>query len=185
MEEIATPQHDKKASLVFVDTCVVQYSNDSNKSKAESVIKCLASSGEQIGSLTISEITVYEYLHGLFGSKRKKALAVLSTYEKKIVSARVLLFASILGGLYHDEKIDGIEMGDKLIAATAITENGYILTANHKDYPHPFFVTEESFALPYQVGHYKKTLDIVLYKPNLALLVRRLEEKSNENANKK
>ena len=62
-----------------------------------------------------------------------------------------------------------------------LLENGFDLTANHRDFPHPFIVTEESFALPYKVGYYTKTLDVALYKPNISLLIRRLEEKTQEN----
>lgn len=171
----ASVQLDKR--YIFIDTCIIQYMGESNRSRSTSIIKCLTSLKEQDYSLAISQITLYENLHGLWGDKAKKAEDLLETYESKEVSAQNLVFAAWLGGLYHDEKMDGVDIGDKIIASTAILEGGFVLTANHKDYPSPFFLTKESFALPYQVGHFTKTLDLILYKPNFVLIARRIEEK--------
>lgn len=162
--------------FVFVDTCVVQFAGHKNKSKSEAVLACLDSLTYEELILCISEITLYESLHGLWGKKSEEVLLRLNTYKQKEVSSDILRFASLLGGLYHEEKIDGIDTGDKIIASTAILEKGFILTTNHKDFPHPFFLTEQSFALSYKVGHFIKTLDLALYKPNFSLIARRIEE---------
>lgn len=164
---------------VIIDTCIIQYLSKKNNSLATIVNDCLTSLKENSYNLIISEISFYENLHGLWGSNASKADELLRTYQYKEVTREVLLIASMLGGLYHDEKYDGIEMGDKIIAATAVLEDGFVLTANHKDFPHPFFTTKQSFALSYKVGHTIKTLDIALYEPNLDIISRRVNEKKN------
>lgn len=174
MDPQANPQQNKK--YIFIDTCVIQFTNDKNKSKSEVVTQCLNTFSRGNYTIAISEITFYENLHGLWGAKATKADAHLRTYEYKEVTRFVLQNAALFGSLYHDEKQDGIDLGDKVIAATAFVEKGFVLTANHKDFPHPFFITEKSYALPYEVGHYTKTLDLTLYKPNFALIARRINE---------
>jgi predicted nucleic acid-binding protein len=176
------PQNKK---VIIIDTCVVQYLGKNNHPIAKVITDCLRLLKNEGFGLAISEITLVENLHGLWGDKEDKAFNLLLLYEWKRITQSVLTWAAWLGGLYHDEKIDGIDIGDKIIAATAVVETGFILTANHKDYPHPFFVTEKAFALPYKVGHFTKTIDVVLYKPNLELIMRRYTEKEMESRHKK
>ena len=98
-----------------------------------------------------------------------------------MVSDTVLLIASLLGGLYHDENLEGIDAGDKIIAATSILENGFVFTENHKDFPHPFFLTEKSLPLTYLTGgRYSKTIDLAVYKPDRNLIERRINEADNQ-----
>lgn len=165
---------DKK--YVFIDTCIIQATGSSNKSKSDAVIKCLNSIASEGYSLVISELSIYENLHGLWGKKANKASDLLRNYEGKVVSDKVLRMAARLGGLYREEKIEGIDSGDKIIAATAVLENGFVLTENHKDFPHPFFLTEKSLPLIYKVGNYNKTIDVALYKPHVSLISRRIDE---------
>lgn len=173
-------QQPQNNPYVFIDTCVIHFAGDKNKSKSEAVIECLSTLTKEGYRLAISEITLYEKLHGLWGKRATKAASLLRVYEKKVVSNQVLTLASILGGLYHDEKLDGIDTGDKIIAATAILERGFVLTANHKDFPNPFFLTEKSFALSYKVKSYFQTLDLALYKPDFELIRRRVNEKDKQ-----
>jgi predicted nucleic acid-binding protein len=171
----STPQEQNK-KYIFVDTCVIQAAGSNTKSKSDGVIKCLQGLNSEGFSLAISEITWYENLHGLWGKKALDAASILKTYEQKIVSNQVLVVASILGGLYHGDKLDGIDMGDKIIAATALLENGFVLTENHKDYPAPFFIQERYIPLTYLFKSYSKTMDLALYKPNTELINRRIGE---------
>ena len=174
------PKIQQTKPYLFVDTCIIQASGVKEKPKSEIVIKTL----EKISSdyrLSISEFTLYENLHGLWGKRAINAAALLKKYERKVVSDKVLIFASLLGGLYFDEKYDGIDAGDKIIAATAILENGFVLTENHKDFPHPFFKTKQSIPLTYfTAGRYRKTIDLAIYEPDRILIERRIEEADNE-----
>lgn len=160
---------------LLIDTCVIQTAGSKEKSKSEAVIRALGEIAKSY-RLAISEFTIYENMNGLMGEKAKEAIKLLDTYESKLVSDRVLLMASLLGGLYHDEKYDGVDAGDKIIAATAILEGGFVLTENHKDYPHPFFLTEKSISLTYiTAGKYNKTIDLAIYKPDRNLIERRIK----------
>lgn len=161
---------------LFIDTCIIQAAGSAEKLKSGIIIKILQEIAEEY-RLAISEFTLYENLHGLWGEKRSQAAKLLRVYERKVVSDKVLLIASLLGGLYHEEKIDGIDAGDKIIGATAILENGTVLTENHKDYPHPFFITKKYIPLTYFTsGRYNKTIDLAIYGPNRELISRRIQE---------
>ena len=163
-------------SYLFIDTCVIQAAGSKEKLKSEIVISELEKIAKDY-SLAISEFTLYENLHGLWGKRRSDAAKLLRIYERKVVSDKVLLIASLLGGLYHDENLEGIDVGDKIIAATAILENGFVLTENHKDFPHPFFLTERSIPLTcLTAGKYSKTIDLAIYRPDHNLIKRRINE---------
>lgn len=165
---------------LFIDTCVIQTAGSKEKSKSEAMIKALGEIAKNY-RLAISEFTIYENMNGLMGEKAKEAIKLLDTYESKLVSDRALLMASLLGGLYHNEKYDGVDAGDKIIAATAILENGFVLTENHKDYPHPFFLTEKSIPLTYIAsGRYSKTIDLAIYRPDSNLIERRIRQADNQ-----
>ena len=167
-------------SYLFIDTCVIQAAGSKEKPKSEIVIKALEKIAKHY-RLAISEFSLYENLNGLWGRRRSEAAKLLRTYERKVVSDTVLLIASLLGGLYHDENFEGIDAGDKIIAATSILENGFVLTENHKDFPHPFFLTERSIPLTYlTAGRYNKTIDLAIYRPDSNLIKRRIRETDNQ-----
>lgn len=173
------PQNENQQNkqYIIVDTCVIQASESKQKTKSEAVIKCLKDLIDTGYSLTISEFSVFENLHGLWGEKAEEAVKILKGYALKIVSREVLLLAAILGGLYYEEKYDYIQTGDKIIGATAILENGLVLTYNHRDFPPPFFLTEKSITLQYKRDHYVQHLDLAIYKPDIKLIGRRIAEK--------
>jgi hypothetical protein len=142
---------------IFIDTCIIQDAGSSIRSKSEIVLGFLEKLVKEGFNLSISEFSIYENLQGLWGQRVKQATNIL----------------------YHDEKVDNVSDGDKIIAATAILENGFVLTRNHKDFPVPFFTTEKSVPLTYRNGNHQTTLDLAIYKPNLELINRRLVEKNN------
>ena len=170
-----SPQTKK---YVIVDTCIIQHAGSSDKGKSEAIIKCLEKLSSEGYSLAISEFTVYENLHGIWGKKATQAATTLKSYEWKIVSNLVLTLASMLGGLYKDEQVDYMTPGDKIIAATAILEHGLVLTENHKDFPSPFFICKQFLPITYKISHYQRTIDLCLYEPNSSLIARRINEKN-------
>lgn len=164
---------------ILIDTCVIQDAESSTRQKSEEVIEYLEGLAREGFSLAISEFTIYENLQGLWGKQATEAVKVLQSYEQKSVSQAVLVLASMLQGLYHDERVDNVPDGDKLIAATCILENGYVLTRDHRDFPHPYFITERSIAITYKKGRVNTTLDLALYKPNMSVITRRINAKDN------
>lgn len=171
---------NNSGGLILIDTCVVQAAGDTNKSKSEAVLSLFNNFKDQKYQLGISEITIYENLQGLWGKKALGASSLFEKFESKIVSREVLVLASRLGGLYGQE-YKHIETGDKIIGATAILENGYVLTSNHRDFPGPYW--SEKFWLPisFKSGNHTMCTDISLYKPNTQLIIRRIEDREKMN----
>lgn len=165
-------------SYIIVDTCIIQHGASSKKTKSEAVISCLEGLSKKGYKLAISEITLYEKLHGLWGRRAEETVKILKTYEWKTVSTEVLLMSSMLGGLYIDLEVDKerISIGDKIIAATAILEKCFVLTENHKDFIYPIFNMNKPITIKYQIGHYYKSMDFALYRPNLEYINRKIFE---------
>lgn len=158
---------------IILDTCIIQAAASKEKYKAHVFRSCLDRLG-QTYRLALSEITIYENLHGLWGTRAEQAEKILKVYEWKEISTVVLYLASRLGGLYGDS---GIGVGDQIIAATAILENGLVLTENHKDFPNPYFTQKEWFPLSYEKGNGKRTNDVILYQPQIKLIGRQIEDR--------
>lgn len=172
------PQVNSLPPCIFIDSNIIQYSADKNKSKSKAFFKLFEKFKQQGYELGISEIVILESLHGLYGKQHEKAYNHLSKFVKKIVSENVLLSAAEIGGLYRDEGFQDIKMIDKIIAATAFLEKGFVLTKNHKHFPPPFFEPVSWFPITFKTNdRYVNTIDICLYKPRYKLIVRRIKEK--------
>jgi predicted nucleic acid-binding protein len=166
-----------KKKLLVIDTQVTQAAGDKYKPRSEAIIKCFQDLVKEGYTLASSEYSLYESLHGLWGNQAVAVASLYSSYELKVVDRKILIVASIFGGLYHDEKHDGISDGDKIIGSTALIEKGYILTENHKDFPPPFFTLVKYIPVIFNKGVVKKTMDLGLYEPHYELINRRVDEK--------
>lgn len=171
-------QSKKLPIYIFLDSNILQYSADKNKSKSQAFIDLFDKLKKEGYDLAVSEIVIIENLHGLYGKRHKKAYAHLSKLVKKVVSENVLLSAAEIGGLYKDEEFQDIDIGDKIIAATAFLDKGLMLTRNHKHFPPPFFESIEWFPVTFKTnGRHINTIDVCLYKPRYKLIARRIKEK--------
>lgn len=81
MATIAFSQHTSKRT-VFIDTCI-QYVGNKNKSLCNVINSCLETLKKEGYRFLISEISFYENLHGLWGTKAEKEDALLRTYQYK------------------------------------------------------------------------------------------------------
>jgi hypothetical protein len=171
-----TPQI-KKTYNIYIDTCVIQASGSKDKAKSEIVTLFLSELIKSNFSLVISEVTYFENLQGLKGAQAEKAVSILKKYEWKEITNEVLTVAALLGTFYSEKGRKDVDMGDKIIAASAFLDNGFILTENHKDFPNPFFILRRHYPLIYTKGHYKQTIDLGLYAPNNKYIKRLIEEK--------
>ncbi len=160
---------------LFLDTCVVQMLGDRDKFKSAAVRGKIIELSKKY-RMAISAMTGYENLHGLRGGKLDASAKQLEAYQTLDVTNKVLVYAALIGGLYPKEE-DHIRAGDKIIGATVFLEEGFLITENHKDFPHPFFITEEYLPITYEIGsHYMKTIDLSIYKPCHEFLNRKLGE---------
>lgn len=165
-----------KLPYLFLDTCVVQMLADRDSYKSKAVRKVIVEELSTKYLLSISAMTAYENLHGLRGKKLGAAATLLSTFETKDITREVLVVAALIGGMYPKEE-DHIRAGDKIIGATVFLEEGFLITENHKDFPHPFYLTERYLPITYETGgHFKKTIDLSIYKPNILCIDRKIVE---------
>lgn len=173
-------QNSEGPPYILIDTCVVQDAGSSNKDCHKKVADYLNSLNKRF-RLAISEITVFENLHGLWGNKATKAVSILRGFEWKEVSTNVLTLSSIMGGLYKEESnsLSSCSVPDKIIASTAILLKGFVLTRNHSDFPAPFFIQDEWAPISFRKSHYIQTYDLGLYKPNYTLIGRRIKQNEN------
>lgn len=169
------PESTSSVPLIL-DTCVIQAMGNKNQDKARAVIEQLRELKKEY-SFFISEVTVFENLQGLWGEKRQKALETLKRISWKAITVKVIAFASILGGLYHEEGVQSAGLADKIIASTAILLGGSVLTSDHQDFPNPFFKQERLIPVKFKKGLNFRTYDMSLFKPNNLLIKRILSEK--------
>lgn len=163
----------EKGQYIILDTCVIQAAGSKEKNKADCVQLCLKQLKKNGYRLALSQITVYENLCGLWGERVEPAMKVLRDFEWKEIPLNVLTLASLLAGLYN--RTDS-NVGDQIIAATAILEDGLVFTENHKDFPNPYFTQKEWYPLSYQKGSGRRTMDLILYQPQLSLISRKINE---------
>lgn len=74
-------------------------------------------------------------------------------------------------------QVNGVDHGDKFIAATAILSGSLILTADVRGFPWPFFHEIEYNPLIHIVGKKTKSHMIGLLRPDFDLIKRRFEER--------
>lgn len=127
----------------------------------------------------ISDITLYELMRGQSSVNEKKRLSLLQAMFRYFLSPEVLFAAAQLDNLMKMENIqvNGVDHGDKFIAATAILSGSLILTADVRGFPWPFFHEIEYNPLIHKIGNKTKSHMIGLLTPDFDLIKRRFEER--------
>lgn len=145
---------------LILDTNIIQYITDDFVSKE--LIPYLLTLRDKGYTENISTVSVFESIKGLKRVDEPKLLGFIAAFPKYEVDERVLTAAARLHNLYNQDKSvpsDGISSEDKIIAATAIITNSFVLTANINDFPRPYFNEIEKEKLIYQN---KKQKDVML-----------------------
>lgn len=128
----------------------------------------------------ICTFSVYEILRGIKVAKEKQILEIIKKFPSYAITNQVLLFAAQLDSLYKSEQINvsspGI-IGDELIAATAILSDAYILTANMRDFPQPYFKEISREYINFTVSNYIKTIVVGLLQPDTHLIKARYSQR--------
>lgn len=135
-----------------------------NKSKIDKILKIIKELYSDY-EISISNYTHYEIIS--WGSKEVLILVKALTLFKNIhVDQEVLIFAGLM-------KCLGIKNnGDSIIAATSFLNNAFILTANHRDFPEPYFEETKFWPVDYKTDKNRTTiLTTHLLKPKLKNLV--------------
>lgn len=157
-------------NYLLLDTCVINYSLD--KYMSASVAATLQ---EWIGKdldLAVSEISHAELIHGAYKSKIEKVKKFLDLYAHFTVSQRVLEAAGVIGNIYtvHNSENRSLGLADRILAATSFIYAVPVVTANIKDFPHPFFNSIRSKNVPYKKKNKDHIIVVDVLKPNIEVL---------------
>ncbi len=162
--------HSYSRRYLILDTCIVQYWMDRY---IESAVR------EQLSSwvgtdcdLAISEVSYAELIDGAYREKVDKVKVLLKTFARLEVSQRVLSGSGFLGSIYRNQnsRNSGIELADRIIAATSFINNTAVITANIQDFPLPFFTSVYSENIMFKKKNKKRYITIDILKPNITIL---------------
>jgi len=155
---------------VILDTNIISYAaNKASLIEFSTYVSELALRGF---GLAISDISIYELLRGAAKQKEGELIRLLALFTRYDLSSNVMVASAQLDSIMKMEQItvEGIDHGDKFIAATAILTNSLIMTANYRDFPLPFFQEVERRLLTYMEKGRPKSICVLLLQPDLELV---------------
>jgi len=165
---------------ILLDTNILQFLQKARGNLATLIINYLVELTKDKFVLAISNFSIFELLDGCpTKEKEEKLIQTLETLVRFEVSTQVLATSARLSTLYRKEKAeyDNIEDGDKIIGSTSILTDSFILTANMRDFPRPFFIEEKIKHTIYKEGHNEKVISIYLLKPDIEAISYRFERR--------
>ena len=169
MPQTTSPNSANKRYLLL-DSCIAEYwLNRYMQPAISGQIKTWAG---QTFDLAISEISYAELIDGAHKDKINRVKTLLLNFTSLESTQRILIGAGFLGSIYKtkDEANRNISLGDKIIATTAFIYNLPIITANVKDFPHPFFTSIASENIFYTKRSRKHVITIDILNPNFTSL---------------
>lgn len=173
---MAEPVSDNR-SYVIVDTNVFQ--NFANTEIAEHILDHMKEAIDAGYSLSISEFTLFETIDGATTKKERERLEAIGSLKRFRVNKSTLFTAAHLGCLYQDDKHTISDVGDKIIAATALLTNSMIYTFNARDFPVPFFTIEAERVVRYKNNGVGSFLACHFIKPNTQLILEKYKYRMN------
>jgi predicted nucleic acid-binding protein len=167
---------DKNKSYVILDTNIIQYF--SNKDLAKSISDTLTEVVESGYDIAISNYTFFESIDGANRDTEVRRVEVIGKFARFSVTKSILIAAAHLGCLYNLESINYVDIGDKIIGATALLRNSLIFTANGRDYPRPFFseITQKEIISKNKKG-VGSLLTFYFLKPNIEYIETKFKER--------
>src|SRR3989344_2019823 len=135
---------------VILDTNIIKKIID--RYSVEEFAKYLSDLVKRNGTFVISDFTCFELVRGANLSTENEVFPILNLVTRLLITTQVLFASARLETLYKLEDIQPstIEIGDKIIAATAILNSSFILTANGRDFPWPYFIEVERRIIEYK-----------------------------------
>ena len=133
------------------------------------------------GTFVISDFTCFELLRGANLKSEAVAFPIINVVVRLFVSTTVLYASARLETLYKMEGIqpESIDIGDKIIGATALLNSALVLTANGRDFPIPYFIEIERKIIEFKDKNKRtKCIPISLLKPDYEILVKRFNERT-------
>ncbi len=159
-----------KLNFLLLDSCIAEYLLDSYLS--EPLSNQIELWNEEKLGLSISEISFAELMNGANKPKIKRVEELLDTFSCLEVTRRILSGSAIIANVYRKKysQILGADMADRIISATSFVYNLPLLTANVRDFPHPFFTSYSSHNVEFRKKNKKHLLTIDILKPNTSQL---------------
>tara|TARA_Y100000310_G_scaffold234036_1_gene236944 strand:+ start:1169 stop:1702 length:534 start_codon:yes stop_codon:yes gene_type:complete len=168
-----------KNNNIILDSCTIQYLD--NKAMKLSLWKILKHLRQNKNVFNIALISYYELLSECPKNKEEKLLKILGFFNIHKFSEEVIVTAARLATCYRLEpnikNHQSINDGDKIIAATAMLSDSFILTANANDFPRPFFNEVYKENIIYKKKNKDYLLSMYLLKPDLDLFLERLKRR--------
>ncbi len=123
-------------------------------------------------NLAISAVTYSELIAGAKKEKVEIVKNTLNQYYCFEVSTRILTGAGVMQTLYNSRDPDRRDPGlaDKIIAYTSILYNSPIITANVRDFPHPYFITVDSKNINYKRKNKDHYITLDILQPNYEII---------------
>lgn len=157
---------NKKPNLIL-DTNVISYASNYPAELQDQVLKII----ENYRSKYEPVITDYIQFELLKKAEDKDSalLKKLKLFGKLKTTEDIVLIAGLLCGVYKKAKTTLADDGDLIIASTAYVSQSFLLTANQKDFPYPFFEERECIPISfkeYENSHRTKIIALYLLEPN-------------------
>lgn len=170
---------------VLIDSNIIQYYYTTLEftEQIKEVVVSIVKAGYGIA---MSDITFYELINGSSVEREKKMFEAINGLKRYYTTKKVLVGAGQLGCLYEGNKLNDIDLGDKIIASTATLNNAIIFTANGRHFPQPFFKEldrkilqrTDKNGLPVNIMTYfmEPDLEIIGYKHKNRIEGRKIED---------
>ncbi len=161
---------------VLLDTCIIQYlGSDEIKEEIVCELKDLIKKGKD---LSVSYYTVFELLRGANKDKEKKRRETLEGFYKYSISPKVIVWAAMLDTLYRNDGVEnGIDEGDKIIAATSISLSIPIITTNGQHFPRPFFDGYKKIIEYSKNSRRSRVIAVYFLSPDLDFLQKKVKDR--------
>lgn len=137
LKRLSSASRSTPPRFVILDSNIVQYlSNPESNSQTLEVLKGIKNKGYVPA---ISDISFTELLDGTNIDREDTIARSLEAFPTLTADHEILVVAGHVGTLYKDAGVGDIDIGDKIISATAIVSDAIILTGNGRHFPQPFF----------------------------------------------
>lgn len=151
---------------LILDSNIIQYIE--NKNLRESITLYLSN----FSDIFYSEISIAELITGAKKEEMQQKINTFLQMKPITIEQNILILSGQLHTIYTNSKIpcQHISLADRIIAASSISTNIGIFTADVNDFPRPFFQEVEEHVISYQYKNKSRFLITQVLKPNYSVL---------------
>jgi len=175
----STSNTSRPLRYILLDTNI--FTNLNNKQLNEQITFLLQDAVSKGYGLGISQLSIFELLDSASLQNEIKAFSIISGLKQFKILQGVLITAGHLGCLYSEDGIDyqkHPQIGDKIIAATAIVNNAVILTFNGRHFPTPFFKIISTNALKYKQDGGRESYQVCYFlEPDIDIIKKKYDSR--------